>query len=199
MSETILVADDEPVTRRQVGGLLQRWGYDVRAVSDGLEALDVWTTERPRFALVDWVMPGLDGPGLCRRIRSSPGSGGSYLILLTARSTREDVVAGLEAGADDYLVKPFDPAELRARLDVGRRMLDLQRRLAERVHELEEAIARVRTLEGLVPICMYCKNVRNEEEYWERVEQYVTSRSDDRFSHGICPPCFERLEAEGAF
>jgi YesN/AraC family two-component response regulator len=100
-------------------------------------------------------------------------------------------VTALEAGADDYVVKPFDQAELRARLQVGVRVLQLQTELADRVSELETALTNIRVLHGLLPICSYCKNVRDDQNYWQRVESYVESHADVQFSHSICPDCYE--------
>jgi phosphoserine phosphatase RsbU/P len=192
---TVLISDDEPVDRRHLEALLESWGYTVLATSDGLEALEIWRVERPELAIIDWLMPGLDGLTLCRTVRGKPELGNPYIIILTARTTTEDVVVGLGAGADDFLKKPFEQAELRARLAVGERVLELQAGLAQRVAELEEALSQVKLLQGIIPICMYCKQVRNEREYWEKVEEYVTKRSAARFSHGICPECMRRVEA----
>ena len=192
----VLIAEDEPVDRRHLEAVLESWGYTVLATTDGLEALEIWQVERPEIAVIDWLMPGMDGLTLCRTVRGRPELGNPYIIILTAKTTTDDVVVGLGAGADDFLKKPFDQAELRARLSVGERVLSLQSRLAQRVAELEEALSQVRILQGIIPICMYCKRVRNEREYWEKVEQYVSKRSDARFSHGICPECLRNVEEE---
>ena len=119
-----------------------------------------------------------------------------YVILLTGRDSRADLVAGLDAGADDYLVKPFDLEELRARVHVGIRVLTLQERLAARVIELQSALANVKQLSGLLPICSYCKRIRSDQDYWEQVDSYVAHHSDVKFSHGICPSCFEAVRAD---
>jgi phosphoserine phosphatase RsbU/P len=107
-------------------------------------------------------------------------------------------VAGLEAGADDYLVKPVNLSELRARLHVGVRVVTLQERLANKVTELQATLDKVRQLRGLLPICSYCKRIRNEQNCWERVEVYVTEHTDAKFTHGICPTCLEAAKAEFA-
>src|SRR5438105_4818844 len=100
--------------------------------------------------------------------------------------------SGLGAGADDYIVKPFEREELRARVQVGFRMLALQAALADRVRELEEALTRVKQLQGLLPICSYCKKVRDDRNYWQQVETYIEGHSDAQFTHGICPECREK-------
>jgi response regulator RpfG family c-di-GMP phosphodiesterase len=115
----------------------------------------------------------------------------TYIILVTARGGLENVVRGLEAGADDYITKPFDPRELRARLHVGVRIVQLQKALTERFQELEDASKRVKQLQGLFPICSYCKKIRNDRNYWEQVDAYIASHSEAKFSHGVCPDCYE--------
>jgi sigma-B regulation protein RsbU (phosphoserine phosphatase) len=193
---TVLIAEDEPVDRRHLEAALEGWGYSVLSTTDGVEALEIWEVERPDLAILDWLMPQMDGLTLCRTVRGRPELGNPYIIMLTARTTTEDVVVGLGAGADDFLKKPYEQAELRARLSVGERMIALQGRLAQRVVELEEALAQVKMLQGIIPICMYCKRVRNEREYWEKVEQYVSKRTEARFSHGICPECLRKVEGD---
>lgn len=187
----ILLADDDPLTRATVEVALRDWGFDVTLCSDGLEA---WEELRrfggPRLCLLDWLMPGMDGPEICRRVRHETPLQSSYLILLTARREQQDIITGLTAGADDYIAKPFDRDELRLRLRAGERILNLQSALEERVAELEEALVRVRQLQRILPICSYCKKVRNDRDYWEQVEEYIATHVDVRFSHGICPECY---------
>ena len=193
----ILVADDDPVNRLLLEQTLEIWGYTVRNAVDGEDAWRILQEpDAPQLAILDWMMPRLSGPDLCRRIRADERLRSLYIILLTARQTAKDMITGLNAGADDYLTKPFNPSELEARIGVGQRVVRLQRELAERIDELEHALEQVRTLSGLVPICAYCKKVRNEREYWERVESYISARSGARFSHGICPDCLRRVEEE---
>jgi response regulator RpfG family c-di-GMP phosphodiesterase len=112
------------------------------------------------------------------------------MILLTATPlTVEKKVLGLGAGADDYVGKPCDPRELLARLQVGERVLGLQVQLRNRVEQLEEALSQVKQLQGLLPICMDCKNIRDDQNYWHRVETYIAKRTDAAFTHGLCPKC----------
>jgi DNA-binding response OmpR family regulator len=176
---------------------MSNWGFQTAVVHDGLAAWEYLTSsDSASLAIVDWEMPGLEGPELCRRVRLDKERAHLYLILLTARNTPTDLIAGLEAGADDYLIKPVDRGELEARLHVASRVIALQERLSDRVLELEEALRNVRQLQGLLPICAYCKRIRDDKNYWSQVETYLADHSDVQFSHGICPSCFERVMRE---
>lgn len=191
-----LVVDDDRGAAAIVSRALMSWGFQADIAHDGDTAWLVLNHHTPSLAIIDWEMPGLNGPELCRRIRSTPALAHLYVVLLTARSSRSDVVSGLEAGADDYLVKPVDASELRARVHVGARVVSLQERLAEKVKELETSLARVKQLGGLLPICCYCKRIRNDRNYWEKVEVFVTEHSNAKFTHGICPTCFEAAKEQ---
>jgi two-component system cell cycle response regulator len=128
----ILIADDDPVSCRLMQRMLQRSGYDVIVASDGRAAsLELSRSNGPKLALIDWMMPELDGPGVCREVRRIPDAPYVYIVLLTSKQSNEDIVEGLEAGADDYLTKPCNPAELKARLLTGRRILQLEEKLVE--------------------------------------------------------------------
>jgi DNA-binding response OmpR family regulator len=193
----ILIADDDAVSRMILERTLCGWGHEVIAVSEGLLAWDILSQDdAPGIAILDWMMPGLEGPELCRRVRERARPLPTYLILLTARDASGDVVAGLDSGADDYVTKPFDRAELHCRVNVGLRMVALQRGLADRVRELEESLTRVKQLQKLLPICAWCKNVRDDGNYWQTVEEYITEHADVRFTHGICPACLDRETGE---
>lgn len=178
----ILVAEDDPVSRLVLTSILRKLGHEVAEVPDGLEA---WATfQQTPFAVVvsDWMMPSIDGLELTRRIRAADRVRYTYVILLTALSGRERYLEGMEAGADDFLTKPLDAEELRVRLRVAERILGLQ--------------AAVKQLEGLLPICAYCKKIRDEGGSWVRVETYVEQRTEAQFSHGICPECAAKVREE---
>jgi DNA-binding response OmpR family regulator len=188
----MLIAEDDAVSRHVLQSVLTSWGYEVVVAKDGEEAWQALQAEdHPFLAILDWMMPGLDGPEICRKCRTELASKPIYLILVTGRGNKDDLVRGLEAGADDYLTKPFDSKELLARVRVGARVVELQGNLAARVRELENALARVKQLQGLLPICMYCKKVRNDANYWQQVDAYISEHSEARFSHAICPDCDE--------
>jgi DNA-binding response OmpR family regulator len=189
----VLLAEDEPVTRRLLEAQLVRAGYQVVPVSDGAAAWELLQgPDAPPLAVLDWNMPGLDGPEVCRRLRTLDKRGYTYTLLVTARNEKSDVVEGLSAGADDFVSKPVDPEELKARLRTGERIVGLEKSLQSKVRELEEAAEHVRELQGMIPICMHCKRIRNQEQLWERVETYIEHRSDARFSHALCAECLDK-------
>jgi CheY-like chemotaxis protein len=188
----ILVAEDDPVSRRLLQRMLNSWGYTVESYANGIDAWQaLQAADVPPLVLLDWMMPGMDGVQVCRNLRQLTASPPTYIMLLTARGRSEDIVAGLCAGADDYITKPFNHEELRARVQVGGRVVELQRALAARVQELESALARVKQLSGLLPICAYCKKIRNDQNYWQQVESYLAEHAAAQFTHGICPDCYE--------
>lgn len=193
----VLAADDDSVTRTLLARLLKE-KYEVTVAANGLEAWEALTIKHgPQLAVLDWQMPGLDGPEICRRLRASAETRPIYVLLLTAtRKTTKDLVAALHSGADDYVTKPFHPDELLARVDVGRRMLELQQRLAERARELQAAVDSVRRLEGLLPICAWCKRIRCDQDYWQELEGYLSEHSELKFTHGVCPQCQDKQRAE---
>lgn len=192
-----LIADDDPVTAAVLRGALRRWHLDVVMAHDGAVAWELIEGEEPpSLAIIDWMMPSIDGIELCRRIRETRTHAHMYVILLTGRDSRADVVAGLQAGADDYLVKPFDAEELHARVHTGIRILTLQQQLNAQIEALRETIVNVKQLKGLLPICSYCKRIRKDEDYWQQLEGYISEHSDAVFSHGICPGCLHQAHTE---
>lgn len=190
----ILIAEDDTVCRSVIERMLQRWGHEVVVACDGLAAWQILEADNaPKLAVLDWIMPGADGPELCRKVRDLCRQEPTYIILLTVKDRKEDVVVGLESGADDFIAKPFHEQELRSRIRVGERMVRLQSALADRVRKLEAALAEVTTLHGLLPICCYCKKIRTDKDYWQEVEAYLAAHTDIHFSHGICPCCFAKV------
>lgn len=190
----ILVAEDEAVSRLLLQKALGKWGFEVVLAENGDKAWQILQSdEAPPIAVFDWMMPGMDGLQLCREVRYLDRKPRQYIVLLTAKVEPADLIEGFAAGADDYVTKPFNEQELRARVQAGRRLIELQAALIQRVTELEAALAQVTHLEGLLPICSYCKKVRDDSNYWQKVEEYVEKRSGARFTHGICPDCMEKV------
>ncbi len=189
----ILIAEDEKVTRMRLEKTLSGWGFEVETVADGQAAWDrLCSDDPPRLCIIDWLMPAMEGPELCRRVREKFPEEYFYLIILSAQQGVDNLIEGLSAGADDYVTKPFIGRELRSRIDVGVRVIGLERMLANKVHQLETALEDVKQLRGLLPICSYCNKIRNDEDYWEQVDSYITRHSDIEFSHSICPSCYEK-------
>lgn len=194
----IIIAEDEKISRKILETMLRKAGHDVAAVQDGLEALDSIQKEVPDMIITDWMMPDLDGLELCRRVRALNLPSYVYIILLTALTDKERIIQGLEAGADDYITKPFDRTELLARVNAGDRVIKLEKSLRQKNKELSDALAQIKQLKGIIPICMHCKKIRNDENYWQQVEEYMFEHSDADFSHSICPECLEKYYPEFA-
>jgi DNA-binding response OmpR family regulator len=174
----VLVADDDPVSQRILLATLTHLGHEAAVADDGQAAWERYTAHPTDAVITDWMMPRVDGLELTRRIRARPVDRYTWIVLLTALTGRERWLDGMAAGADDFVTKPLDRAELHARLRVAERVLGLQQE--------------VKQLEGLLPICSYCKRIRDEGDRWSQVEEYVSRRTEAQFTHGICPECYDR-------
>jgi DNA-binding response OmpR family regulator len=174
----ILIAEDDPVSRRILEKILLNWGHTVTACGGGLEAWEHLEKEHFRLVISDWMMPEFDGLELCRRARAQKRRDYCYFMLLTARAGHQNFMEGMDAGADDYLTKPINFDELKARLRVAERILSLQ--------------SDIQTLRGILPICAWCKKIRDDDTLWHSVEEYLTTHTDNDLSHSICPACFEK-------
>jgi phosphoserine phosphatase RsbU/P len=140
----------------------------------------------------------MDGLEVLRRVRALKTDRPPYILLLTTKVEKQAIISGLDGGANDYLTKPFDVGELRARVEVGKRMVEMQNALACKIEELQRAFNEIKTLRGIVPICSCCKKIRDDQGYWKQVEVYVRDHSEAKFSHGICPECIKRIYSEFA-
>lgn len=190
----ILIAEDDAVSRRVLEATLEKAGYEVLVTRDGTEAWKILEgDDPPRLLILDWMMPGMDGTDICQRLREREDGDSYFILLLTTKTQKDDIVAGLRSGADDYIAKPFHHEELKARVQNGRRLLELQQGLADRIAELEQALAEVKQLSGLLPICAYCKRIKEGKDYWEAVEKYIAGHSQAQFSHAVCPDCYEKI------
>ncbi|MCC5850768.1 MAG: response regulator [Verrucomicrobia bacterium] len=188
----ILIADDDNTSRAVLGAVLRKIGHDLVETSNGAQAWEVLKKpDAPRLAVLDWMMPEMDGIEVVRKVRANPAGEPIHLIMLTAKAEKQDIVAGLEAGANDFLSKPFDPGELRARIEVGCQLINTRLALEQKVEELQEALGQIKTLRGILPICSGCKKIRDDKGYWQQVEVYLQAHSDAEFSHGLCPECLQ--------
>ncbi len=197
VSMRILIAEDDASLAHILTDLVGSWGFDPVPIANGAEAARILVgREAPPLAILDWHMPGLTGPEVCRVVRSRPTATPPFLLMLTAKAGHDNLMEGFRAGADDYIVKPFNDRELRARIHVGVRMVELRQALAERVSDLEDALAKVKTLQGLLPVCAWCRKVRSDEDYWQSFEGYLAAHTEATVTHGICPDCRAKVERD---
>ena len=177
--DLVLVVDDNPQNLQVLGPMLENKGYDVAFATSGEQALEFIDSETPDLVLLDIMMPGMDGYQVCKRLKKEKTTASIPVIFLTAKSDADDIVQGFEAGGVDYVTKPFNSAELLARV---------------KTHlELKNAREEIKTLRGIIPICAHCKKVRNDSGFWEQVEVYVRDHSEAEFTHGLCPDCQNEL------
>jgi DNA-binding response OmpR family regulator len=188
----VLIAEDDAPSRLMLQSLLTKWGYTVTSAHNGDEAWRILCEpEHPHLVVLDWMMPGIEGPEIVRRLRERALEQPYYAIIITSRSNKDSAAKALNSGADDFVGKPFDNNELRARVAVGYRMNCLQKTLSDHILNLRKTLDRVKQLEGIIPICMYCKKIRDDQDGWNQLEQYISDHSEAKFSHGICPHCAE--------
>lgn len=190
----VVIAEDHKRTREALSTILESKAFHVTSVATGTDAIDLLTTsEQQCLALIDWNLPGATGIEICRAIRKARPPHQVYIIVITAREEEEAIAEALGAGADDFIRKPCGVSELIARVRNGQRTLQLEGSLAERIVELEDALTKVQQLQGLLPICMYCKKVRDDSNYWQEIEAYIHTHTGTDFSHGICPDCMQAI------
>ena len=179
----IIVAEDDPVSRERLKSTLSKLGHEVQAFPNGGEAWEAYQGGKARLIISDWMMPEMDGLDLCRNIRKTSGMDYVYFILVTAlRTGGNDYDRAVQAGVDDFLVKPLDADSIWRRLFVAERILNYT--------------VTIKQLKDLIPICMYCKNIRNDSDYWQSIENYFHEHTGSDFSHGICPDCYDRFSAD---
>jgi DNA-binding response OmpR family regulator len=172
----VLTVEDDAISHLVLEAALRSLGHEILVATDGTEAWRLLNATPVSLIVSDWRMPGMDGLELCRKVRLRRGDY-LYFILLTQQSASdENHQAALEAGVDDFLSKPFNVRDLKMRLHVAERILNFA--------------TQVRQLEAIVPICGYCKKVRNDQRYWQELETYIQSKTGSAFSHGICPECY---------
>ncbi len=180
----ILTCDDDLLMRSILKEWLTELGHEVVSLEDGRQAWERYQLEHFPIVISDVMMPNMDGYELCKKIRAANTEKYTYIIVLTALEGKDSYLRGLNAGADDFINKPFDEAILEARLEVAQRILKLQ--------------SEVKQLEGLLPVCSYCKKIRKDEKehdhaHWVEIEEYIHDKTDVDFSHGVCPDCYNRI------
>jgi phosphoserine phosphatase RsbU/P len=177
--QRILMVEDDPVSALILEMALTNLGYQPIVARNGAEAWEEFERHPVRLIVSDWMMPGIDGLTLCEKIRGRPQTAYTYFILLTANHTSaHNYELASTAGVDDFLTKPLDREAIRMRLRVAERIL--------------KCTAEIRRLQEMIPICVYCRKVRDEHDYWDLVESYIQKETGSRFTHAACPECCEK-------
>lgn len=171
-----LLVEDDPVNMALLKGFLLRMGHEVSAVSSGHEAWVTYVAGRYPIVICDWSLPGMSGLEICQRVRARKSSEYTYFILITAVEGEDKLTEAMNSGVDDFLPKPIDLNTLSIRVRVAERIIAFQ--------------SQIGLLKGLLPICMYCKKIRGDKEYWETVETYFTAHTGADFTHSLCPDCY---------
>jgi len=174
-SPLILIVDDNPTNLQVLGKLLAEQGYELSIAQSGQEALDFVAETEPELILLDIMMPGMDGYAVCRQLKKNAGTKHIPIIFLTAKIESADIIKAFELGAADYVTKPFNAAELLARVNVH---------------------VELNTLRGILPVCSSCKKIRDDEGIWNQIEEYIESHSKALFSHSLCPTCMDSMYGE---
>jgi len=174
----VLIVEDDPVARLYIEASLAALEFETVTAEDGYAALAVIESEPIRLIVSDWLMPKMDGLELCRRVRERNGDYTYFILLSQMTATPENEDAAIAAGVDDFLIKPVNPRELKIRVHVAQRILDYT--------------TRIQKLESFIPICSYCKKIRDDHNYWQRIESYISERTGSEFSHSVCPDCYQR-------
>lgn len=191
----ILLVDDNPDNLHMLYQALKD-EYDLRSVTSGLDALKLAGELYPDLILLDIMMPGMDGYETCRKLKTTENIRGIPVIFVTALHDDLDEARGFEAGGVDFIIKPIKPLLLRKRVAAHIALKLRTDQLELRNKELEEANSKIKVLTGLVPICMSCKKIRDDNGYWNQLESYISQHSDALFSHGYCPDCAKIAEEE---
>lgn len=174
----ILIAEDDKISRKLLSKLLISFGHTIIEAENGLDGWSKWLEHKCSLLISDWIMPDMTGIELCQKIRAVDQPRYTYIIMLTSMAGRDNYNKAMDAGVDDFMTKPFDKDLIYTRIRVAERILNLQQEIS--------------TLSGLLPICSYCKKIRDDNKYWQRVESYLEKISDVKFSHGVCPDCYEK-------
>ncbi len=189
----ILIVDDDPDVLSATTRLVKKAGYMVMEASTGEDAIKAARDQKPDIILLDVVLPDIMGTEVCRQIKADPRTGGGYVILTSGMKTGSDQQAdGLDAGADGYIARPVSNRELISRIEAMVRILTAERERDRLIEELRQALAKIRKLSDLLPICMYCKKIRDDKGYWSELEAYIRENTDTEFSHSICRECAQK-------
>jgi DNA-binding response OmpR family regulator len=190
----ILIVDDDPDLLFATARIIKSAGYEVLTASSAGQCMEFVKNNCPDLILLDVILADADGQAICRQIKADPGLKNIFVVLISGTKTDSAEQAdGLDIGADGYIARPVTNRELLARINAMVRILKAERERDRLILQLEAALAKVKKLSGLLPICSGCKKIRDDNGYWNQIEQYIKEHSDAKLSHGICPECAERL------
>ena len=193
---TILIVDDTPENLTMLTLMLTERGYRVRPALNGQMALHAIRKLPPDLILLDIIMPDMDGFEVCQQLKAEPATRDIPVLFMSALRETIDKMRAFALGAVDYITKPFNEEEVFARVKTHLTLRNLQKRLEEQNAELQDALTKIKTLKGLLPICANCKKIRDDRGYWNQIEAYIEQHSEALFSHGLCPECLEKLYAD---
>ncbi len=196
LDRSILVVDDNPDNLRLLEKLLTEQHYKARLATSGSRALATVRKEAPDLILLDIMMPGMDGFDVCRQLKSDEQTAQIPIIFISAVNETIDKVKAFSLGAVDYISKPFQEDEVLARVKTHLTLSILQRQMEKKNAELEKALAEIKILRGIIPICASCRKIRNDDGYWQQIEIYIGDHSDAEFSHSLCEECAYKLYPE---
>ncbi len=188
-NSTILVVDDNTDNLRLLAGILGEQQYQVRLARNGSYALATIHKQAPDLVLLDIMMPEMDGFEVCRRLKADEQTAGIPIIFISALGEIDEKVRAFSYGAVDYITKPFQVEEVLARVKMHLKMMYMQKSLALKNAQLEDALDQIQILQGIIPICARCKKIRDDQGIWNQIEKYIEAHSEAFFSHGLCPEC----------
>ncbi len=189
----ILIVDDDPELLFATARIVKSAGYRVYTASTAGQCMELIESNRPDLILLDVMLPDANGQALCSQIKADPAFKNIFVVLISGTITGSAEQAdGLDLGADGYIARPITNRELLARIGAMVRILKAERERDRVITQLEEALARVKKLSGLLPICAGCKKIRDDKGYWKQIESYLSKHTDATMSHGICPECADK-------
>ncbi len=193
---SILIVDDTPENLTVLRQMLAENGYRVRPALSGETALSSIENDLPDLILLDIMMPGMGGYEVCERLKAGEKTRNIPVIFISALNELDDKVQAFSLGGSDYITKPFQAEEVLARVKTHLTLRNLHKSLEGKNAELQKALDENKVLQGIIPICANCKNIRDDKGFWNQVEAYISEHSEARFSHGICPACVQKLYPE---
>ena len=195
----VLVVDDNTANIDVMLTFLEMEGYEISIATSGEMALHVARHDQPDLILLDVMMPNMDGFETCRILKGDPKTEPIPIIFVTAKKETADIVQGFQSGGVDYISKPYRQEEVLSMVKTHLQLRQLIKTQEQLIDELNRALDEVKTLKGILPICSYCKKIRDKEGQWHQMEKFISDRSDSQFSHGICGDCFATLDLGGKF